>query len=75
MQYLTILPPKPAAPRIEAVHERLHGLNRPLVTNSDLVRLEQAEREMAAHLGLVEYKFENNLDMLQVMGLIQPLVK
>ena len=75
MQYLATLPAQPAAPRIQGVHERLRGLNRPLVTNSDLVRLEQAEREKAAQLGLVEFKFENNLEMLQVMGLIQPLVK
>ena len=75
MQYLAGLPTQTAAPGIQVVHERLRGLNRPLVTNSDLVRLEQAEREMAARLGLVEYKFENNLEMLQVMGLIQPLVK
>ena len=75
MQYLATLPAQPVSRSIEMVHERLRGLNRPLVANSDLVRLEQAEREMAAQLDLVEYKFENNLEMLQVMGLIQPLVK
>ena len=75
LQYLATLPPlTPHRPSLRC-HERLQGLNKPLVTNSDLVRLEQAERERAAKLGLPEFKFENNLEMLQVMGLVQPLVK
>ncbi len=73
LQYLATLPPQPA--NIEGVRARLRALPKPLVTNADLVRLEQAERERAAALGVPDFKFDHNLEMLEVMGLIQPLVK
>ena len=73
LQYLSSLPPLPADP--EAVHARLRSLNKPLVTRDDLFHLQQVEREIAGELGLPEFKFENNLEMLQVMGLVHPLVK
>lgn len=73
LDYLATLPPQP--PDVEAVRARLRGLNKPLVTQADLLRLEQAERDRAIHLGVPDFKFEHNLEMLQEMGLVQPLIK
>ena len=73
LQYLATLPPRPAD--VEGVTARLQALNKPLVSRDDLFRLQQVERERAAQLGLPDFKFEHNLEMLQVMGLVHPLVK
>ncbi|HMN59478.1 MAG TPA: FAD-dependent oxidoreductase [Anaerolinea sp.] len=73
LQYLATLPPRPAD--VDGVTERLRALNKPLVSRDDLFRLQAVERERAAQLGLPDFKFEHNLEMLQVMGLVHPLVK
>ncbi len=73
LQYLAGQPTQPA--NVEGVQTRLRALNKPLVTQADLFHLQQIERERAAQLGLVEFKFEHNLEMLQVMGLVHPLVE
>jgi ferredoxin--NADP+ reductase len=73
LQYLAGLPPRPAD--TEAVRTRLRSLNKPLVSKDDLFHLQQVERERAAQLGRPDFKFEHNLEMLQVMGLVHPLVK
>jgi len=72
-QYLVALPESLVGK--EQVVERLERINKPLVTRADLVRLEQAEQERAAALGLETFKFDNNEEMLQAMGLTQALVK
>ncbi len=73
LDYLATLPPQPGD--VEIVRARLRALGKPLVDRSRLLRLVQAERAEAARLGQIDFKFENNLEMLQVMGLIQPLVR
>jgi ferredoxin--NADP+ reductase len=72
LDYLATLPPRRVS--VENIRARLSALGKPLVTRADLLRLEQAEHERAARLGLPEFKFEHNLEMLQVMGLLQPLI-
>ncbi len=57
----------------EAALDRLVGLGKPLVTRAELVRLEQVEHDRAVALGEVFFKFDNNAEMLQAMGLIQSL--
>jgi ferredoxin--NADP+ reductase len=72
LQYLGGLPAQAAD--VSAVQTGLQALNKPLVSKDNLLQLQQAELERAEQLGLAEFKFENNLEMLQVMGLVHPLV-
>lgn len=71
-QYLEAHAPLPAADP-QRVLARLSSLNKPLVTHPDLLTLDQAERERGLAAGVKDFKFENNLEMLQVIGLVQPL--
>lgn len=73
LDYLATLAPRAAD--VAAVRAHLRALNKPLVSRQHLLRLEQAEREEAARLGQLDFKYEHNLEMLEVMGLIQPLVR
>jgi ferredoxin/flavodoxin---NADP+ reductase len=68
-QYLETLPE--SAVGREQVTERLSRLHKPFVTRSDLTRLEEAERERAAELGLEFFKFDNNEEMLRAMRLVE----
>lgn len=70
-QYLATLPPCQFCE--EAALEWLARLGKPLVTRADLARLEQVEHDRAVSMGEVFFKFDNNEDMLQAMGLIQGL--
>lgn len=70
LAYLQTLP-APLAPANGRVSAALSRLSRPVVTQPDLARLEQAERAHAAAVGLEFFKFDNNPDMLQAMGLLQ----
>jgi ferredoxin--NADP+ reductase len=66
-QYLQTLPP--IEPNVNAVAEKVQGLDKPIVTKEDIKRLEAAETEEAKKRGLEEFKFDNNEDMLNAMGL------
>jgi ferredoxin--NADP+ reductase len=68
LQYLRGQPPL-AGDRLDVLRERLKALPRPVVTKDDWQRLEAAERAEAARLGLPEFKFAANEEMLAAMGL------
>jgi ferredoxin--NADP+ reductase len=68
MQFLATLPANSASP-LDKVVEAVGKLNKPVVTQTDLARLESAEKTQAERLGLVEFKFSNNEEMLEAMGL------
>ena len=59
----------PNAADTDAVADRVHGLDQPVVTKEDIQRLEAVEAEEAQKRGLEEFKFDNNEDMLDAMGL------
>ena len=66
-QYLQTL--SPIAADAEAVSNRVQTLGKPIVTKEDVKRLEAVEAEEAQKRGLEEFKFDNNEDMLNAMGL------
>lgn len=66
-QYLQTL--SPTAADAEAVAAKLHTLGKPIVMKEDVKRLEAIEAEEAQKRGLEEFKFDNNEDMLNAMGL------
>lgn len=51
------------------------SLGKPIVRKSDLPRLEAAEQAEARRLGVEEFKFATNEEMLRVMGLLPEVVK
>ena len=59
----------PSAADTDAVADRVHGLDKPVVTKEDIKRLEAVEAEEAQKRGLEEFKFDNNEEMLDAMGL------
>ena len=66
-QYLQTL--SPIEPNVNAVAEKVQSFDKPIVTKEDIKRLEAAEAEEAKNRGLEEFKFDNNEDMLNAMGL------
>jgi ferredoxin--NADP+ reductase len=66
-QYLQTLQPIPAD--VDAVAAKMGGLDKPIVTKADIKRLEAIESEEAQKRGLEEFKFDNNEEMLNAMGL------
>jgi len=59
----------PSAADTDAVADKVHGLDKPVVTKEDIKRLEAVEAEEAQKRGLEEFKFDNNEEMLDAMGL------
>ena len=57
------------APEIESLIPKIRNLNKPVVTNDDIKRLEAVENEEARKRGLEEFKFASNEEMLRAMGL------
>lgn len=66
-QYLQTL--APVAANTDAVAGKIHGFGKPIVAKEDIKRLEAVEAEEAKKRGLEEFKFDNNEDMLNAMGL------
>ena len=66
-QYLQTLSPIEA--NLSAVADKVQGLNKPVVTKEDIKKLEAVEAEEAKKRGLEEFRFDNNEDMLNAMGL------
>ena len=66
-QYLQSL--APVAANTDTVADRVHGLDKPIVAKEDIKRLEAIEAEEAQKRGLEEFKFDNNEEMLNAMGL------
>ena len=67
LQYLQTK--QPIEPNMKAVAEKLKSLNKPIVTKDDIKKLEAIEIEEAKKRGMEEFKFDDNDDMLQAMGL------
>ena len=66
-QYLQTLSPIEA--NTEAVAAKVNDFGKPIVTKSDIKHLEAMESEEAMKRGLEEFKFNNNEDILNAMGL------
>jgi ferredoxin--NADP+ reductase len=68
-QYLQTLPPLAASPEeiVRAICEHIRCREKPAVSLADLALLDQVERQEAAQRGLVEFKFDNNDEMLTAM--------
>jgi hypothetical protein len=71
LRYLQTRPEISTLP-LESIHTRLYATGRSIVTRTDLEVLEKVEQNRAFHLGLPEFKFDNNADMLAVMGMGVP---
>ncbi|MCS6908488.1 MAG: FAD-dependent oxidoreductase [Anaerolineales bacterium] len=72
LQYLRTLKPR-SDPNIVLgkLLERLRKLGKPVVTQEHLPLLTAAERAKAAALGVEDFRFSTNEEMLQVMGLLE----
>jgi len=55
---------------LKTVTAKIKGLEKPAVTKEDIRRLEAVEEVEAKKLGLEEFKFSTNEDMLRAMGLV-----
>jgi len=66
-QYLQTL--SPTDPNLEGVEAKVNSLSKPIVRKEDVKRLEATEAEEAQKRGLEEFKFDNNEDMLNAMGM------
>ena len=58
-------------PNLEAVTAKVRGLGKPVVLKDDIKKLEAVELAEAQKRGLEAFKFDNNDDMLQAMGLME----
>ncbi len=55
---------------LDSIRDAIYRLGHPIVNEESLAVLERVEQERAKQLGLEEFKFSNNQDMLEVMGLL-----
>lgn len=60
---------QPTEPNLKALAEKLKSLNKPVVNEDDIRKLEAVEHAEAQKRGMEEFKFDTNDDMLQAMGL------
>jgi ferredoxin--NADP+ reductase len=60
---------QPVEPNLKAVTEKIKSLNKPIVTKDEVKKLESIEIAEAQKLGVEEFKFDNNDDMVQALGL------
>ncbi len=67
LQYLKALPA--AEPNLDEVGRKLKALPKPIITKSELRKLESVEEAEARKLGQEEFKFASNEEMLQALGL------
>lgn len=67
IQYLQNMPPT-SMQSIEKIQSRLAQLNKPIITKSDILYLEELERKEAQRLNLDEYKWATNTEMLRVIN-------
>ena len=66
-QYLQTI--QPVKPNLEGVAEKMKTLPRPVITKAEIKKLEAVEEAEAQKLGLEEFKFTTNEEMLQAIGL------
>ncbi len=68
LQYLQTVPPLNDPDSVlTALRRHLEHLDKPIITKEDVKHLEEVEREEAARLGLEEFKFKTNEEMLQAI--------
>ena len=60
---------QPSQANMEALAEKLKSLGKPVVMKEDIKKLEAVELAEAQKRGLEDFKFRNNDEMLQAMGL------
>jgi hypothetical protein len=60
---------QPIEPKVEAVAAKLKSLGKPIVLKEDIKRLEALEIAETQKRGVEEFKYDNNDEMLQAMGL------
>jgi ferredoxin--NADP+ reductase len=71
IQYLEDAPHKKTAVNaLETLNERLAKLGKPVVDKEHIIRLEEVEQQKAEELGLPEFKFKSNDEMLEAVGLV-----
>lgn len=62
---------QPGEPNTDALLSKLKSLGKPLVMKEHVKKLDEAEQAQAKQQGLEAFKFDNNDEMLKVMGLAQ----
>jgi ferredoxin--NADP+ reductase len=70
-QFLQTLPL--ITPNLAGVTEKMKHLSKPAITKDELNKLEAVERGEAQKRGLPEFKFSTNEEMLQAIGLAEPI--
>lgn len=68
-QYLQTL--QTVTPNLEGVADKVKKLSRPVITKTEIKKLEGIEEMEAQKRGLEEFKFTTNEEMLQAMGLAE----
>jgi ferredoxin/flavodoxin---NADP+ reductase len=68
-QYLNTL--QPVSPNLEGVAEKMKNLPGPVITKTEVRKLEGIEEAEAKKRGLEEFKFTTNEEMLQAIGLAE----
>ncbi len=71
LQYLQALPL--VQPNLQAVADKMNALPKPIITKTELKKLEAVENAEAAKRGIPEFKFSTNEEMLQAIGLAEPI--
>jgi ferredoxin--NADP+ reductase len=66
-QYLNTI--QPVSPNLEEVAEKMKNLTGPVITKTEVKKLEGIEEAEAKKRGLEEFKFTTNEEMLQAIGL------
>ena len=60
---------QPTEPNLKTLTEKIKSLDKPVVTKEDIKRLEAVELAEAQKRGMEEFKFDDNEEMLQAIGL------
>lgn len=60
-------------PHLQGVADRIYSLPKPIITKNELKKLEAVEDAEAARRGIPEFKFATNEEMLQAIGLAEPI--
>ena len=63
---------QPVEANVKAIAEKVKGLNKPVVVKDDIKKLEAAELAEAKKQGREDFRYNNNDDMLQAIGLKVP---
>ncbi|MHC1782959.1 MAG: FAD-dependent oxidoreductase [Anaerolineaceae bacterium] len=57
--------------KVDDILETLSAIKKPLITKEDLITLEEIESEKAAQLGVPEFKYASNMEMLKAIGRVE----